>query len=242
MAAWRAELQNYHIKPGFPRTLGGANVVATDSEKRKVGGDQKAKGERILDSCSCRFMSLVVNSMTWICRATGTQLEAVLSSSAVWTPKTRLQENTGMKDLLRPVDGLLESHLSLRILPFFKQIHIWTMIELDIQHHLRGITSVGGASAVRSLFTSELWTFDGTGPNALHLRPRILYEEEYRVSALHFKPRILPKGGLQEVSAIHLRPRILHEEDYRWSPPSTSGLGSFTNTIYCQWAEDGYLD
>jgi len=35
MAEWRAELQNYHIKPGFPRTLGGANVATTDYEKRK---------------------------------------------------------------------------------------------------------------------------------------------------------------------------------------------------------------
>lgn len=34
MAEWRAELQNYHIKPGFPRTLGGTSVVATDSEKK----------------------------------------------------------------------------------------------------------------------------------------------------------------------------------------------------------------
>lgn len=35
MAEWRAELQNYHIKPGFLRTLGGTGIVATDSEKKK---------------------------------------------------------------------------------------------------------------------------------------------------------------------------------------------------------------
>lgn len=34
MAEWRAELQNYHIKPGFPRTPEGTSAIATDSEKK----------------------------------------------------------------------------------------------------------------------------------------------------------------------------------------------------------------
>ncbi len=34
MAEWRVGRQNYHIKPGFSRTLGGTSVVATDSEKK----------------------------------------------------------------------------------------------------------------------------------------------------------------------------------------------------------------
>lgn len=44
MAEWRAELQNYHIKPGFPRTLEGVSVVATDSGKKgKYYEDQGAQ-------------------------------------------------------------------------------------------------------------------------------------------------------------------------------------------------------
>lgn len=35
MAERGAELQNYHIKPVFPPTRKGMNIVATDSEKKK---------------------------------------------------------------------------------------------------------------------------------------------------------------------------------------------------------------
>lgn len=51
MVEWRAELQNYHIKPGFPGTLRGESVVAADSEKK--GKYYEDQGAQVLSDNHC---------------------------------------------------------------------------------------------------------------------------------------------------------------------------------------------
>ena len=53
MAEWRAELQNYHIKPGFLRTLGGTSIVATDSGKKKKGKYYEDQGAQAVSDNHC---------------------------------------------------------------------------------------------------------------------------------------------------------------------------------------------